>query len=86
MERFLIESPHTASECKMVVKLVQSMGYLNNFDWGCREGVHTGWAMIEAENAAQALGVVPALIRNQARAIKLSKFPSEIVDKWGIDE
>jgi hypothetical protein len=70
----------------MVVKLVQSMGYLNNFDWGCREGVHTGWAMIEAENAAQALGVVPALIRNQARAIKLSKFPSEIVDKWGIDE
>jgi hypothetical protein len=86
MERFLIESPHTARECKMVVKLVQSMGYLNNFDWGCREGVHTGWAMIEAENAAQALGVVPALIRNQARAIKLSKFPSEIVDKWGIDE
>lgn len=86
MERFLIESPHTARECKLVVKLVQSMGYLNNFDWGCREGVHTGWAMIEAENAAQALGVVPALIRNQARAIKLSKFPSEIVDKWGIDE
>ena len=86
MERFLIESPHTARECKMVVKLVQSMGYLNNFDWGCREGVHTGWAMIEAENAAQALGVVPALIRDQARAIKLSKFPSEIVDKWKTDE
>ena len=86
MERFLIESPHTARECKMVVKLVQSMGYLNKFDWCCREGVHTAWAMIEAENAAQALGVVPALIRNQARAIKLSKFPSEIVDKWGIDE
>jgi hypothetical protein len=86
MERFLIESPHTAPKCKMVVKLVQSMGYLNNFDWGCTEGVHTGWAMIEAENAAQALGVVPALIRNQARAIKLSKFPSEIVDKWTTDE
>ena len=86
MERFLIESPHTARECKMVVKLVQSMGYLNNFAWGCREGVHTGWAMIEAENTAQALGVVPALIRNQARALKLSKVPSEIVDKWGIDE
>jgi hypothetical protein len=86
MERFLIESPHTARECKMVVKLVQSMGYLNNFDWGCGEGVHTGWAMIEAENAAQALGVVPALIRNQARAIKLLKFTSEIVDKWKTDE
>ncbi|HET6807915.1 MAG TPA: hypothetical protein VFH28_02545 [Nitrososphaera sp.] len=86
MERFLIESPHTARECKLVVKLVQSMGYLNNFDWGCREGVHMGWAMIEAENAAQALGVVPALIRNQATAIKLSKWESEIVDKWETDE
>jgi hypothetical protein len=81
MIRFLVESPHTAHECKMVVKLVQSMGYLNNFDWGCGEGVHTGWAVIVAENAAQALGVVPALIRNKARAVRLVKFDSETVDK-----
>jgi hypothetical protein len=86
MIRFLVESPHTAHECKLVVKLVQSMGYLNNFDWGCGEGVHTGWIVIEAENAAQALGVVPALIRNKARAVKLSKFESETVDKWETDE
>ena len=82
MDRFLIESPHTASECKLAVKAVQSMGYLNNFDWGCRDEIHTGWAMIEAENADQALGVVPALIRDKARAIKLNKFESELVDKW----
>jgi len=82
MDRFLVESPHTVHDCKLAAKLIQSMGYLNNFDWGCKDGVHTGWAIIEAENAAQALGVVPALVRNKARAVKLSKFESDIVEKW----
>jgi len=58
------------------------MGYLNNFDWGCKDGVHTGWAIIEAENASQALGVVPAVVRDKARAVKLSKFESDMVEKW----
>ena len=82
MERFLVESPHTANECKLALKSVQSMGYLNNFDWGCEDGVHTGWIVIEAENSAQALGVVPAVIRSKERVIKLSKFESGVVDKW----
>jgi hypothetical protein len=42
--------------------------------------------VIEAENAAQALGVVPALIRNKARAVRLVKFDSETVDKLKTDE
>lgn len=82
MDRYLVESPHTDHDCKLAMKLVLSMGYLNNFDWGCKDGVHTGWAVIEAENAAQALGVVPAIVRNKARAIKLNKFEAEMVDKW----
>ena len=82
MDRFLVESPHTIHDCELAVKLVQSMGYLNNFDWGCEDGVHTGWAVIEAENAVQVLGVVPAIVRNKARAVKLSKFETAMVDKW----
>ena len=85
MDRFLVESPHTIHDCKMAVKLVQSLGYLANFDWGCEAGVHTGWAVIEAENEAQALGVVPALVRNKARAVKVTKFLPEVVDKWAKD-
>jgi hypothetical protein len=86
MDRFLVESPHTFDKCKLAVKLIQSAGYLNNFDWGCKDGVHIGWAVIEAENAAQALGVVPAMIRDKARAIKLNKFESAMVDQWGIPQ
>jgi len=82
MDKFLVESTHTNHDCKLFVKQIQSMGYLNNFDWGCQDGVHTGWAVIEAENAAQALGVVPANVRAKARAVKLNKFESAMVDKW----
>lgn len=84
MDKFLVESPHSTHDCKLAVKLIQSAGYLNNFDWGCIDGVHIGWAVIEAENAAQALGVVPAIVRDKARAIKLNKFDSAMVDQWEI--
>ncbi len=82
MNRFLIESPHSEDECKKVVKSVYAFGYLNNCDWGCHSGVHTAWVTIEAENEAQALLVVPPVLRTKARAIKLVKFDPDLVRGW----
>jgi hypothetical protein len=50
MDRYLIETPHTEQNCRDLVGLVNAAGYLNHFDWGCMGGVHSGWAIIEAEN------------------------------------
>ena len=86
MERFLVESPHTAHDCKLAVKLVQTAGYINNFDWGCKDGVHIGWAVIEAEKANQALWVVPAIVRDKAKAIKLNKFDIATIQQWEMRE
>jgi len=55
------------------------MGYLHNFDWGCKAGVHTGWVTIEAEDEKQAVLVAPPFLRNKARAIKIVKFSPEQV-------
>ena len=74
MERYLIETPHNAQDCKMLVQQVYAMGYLNHFDWGCMDGVHSGWAIIEAEDDAQARLAVPSIVRSKARVIKLCKF------------
>ena len=49
------------------------------FDWGCMNGVHTGWAIIEAENEAQAHLAVPPLVRGQARVVRLNKFDAAMV-------
>ena len=74
MNRYLIESPHTAQDCHSVVEQVRAAGYLHNFDWGCLSGVHCGWAIIEAESEEQAHMAVPAIVRRKARVVKLNRF------------
>ena len=74
MERYLIETPHSAENCLALIEEVHAQGYLSNFDWGCKAGVHTGWVIIEAENEAQARMAVPPLVRSQARVTRLNKF------------
>jgi hypothetical protein len=74
MKRYLIETPHTAENCLALIEEVNAQGYLSNFDWGCRAGVHTGWVIIEAESEAQARMAVPPLVRKQARITRLNKF------------
>ncbi len=79
MEKYLVESPHTLEDCGPVLKQIEAAGYLTHFDWGCKDGVHCGWVILEAESAAQAKMVVPTLAREKARVVHLNKFsPEEI--------
>ena len=82
MDRFLIESPHAAGDCRRLVKNIYAEGYLNNCDWGCKGGVHKAWVTIEAENDKQALLVVPYALRANATATKIVKFEPELVKDW----
>jgi len=79
MKRFLVISNHTAGDCIRALKEVLALGYLVHFDWGCKDGEHTGWAVLEAEDKAQALLSVPPFLRNQARVVQLTKFQAEKV-------
>lgn len=74
MDRYIVIAPHTAEDCTKVLANVESMGYITHFDWGCKDGEHCGWVIIEADNPREALLVVPAFDRHKARAIKLTKF------------
>jgi hypothetical protein len=79
VDRYLIISPHTAGDCKRALKEVSAAGYITHFDWGCKDGDHTGWVVLEAESTQQALLVVPTFQRQEARAVKLVKFTMEDV-------
>ena len=78
MDRYLIETPHREQDCLHLIQQVNAAGYLVHFDWGCMAGVHSGWAIIEAENEAQASLAVPPLVRGQARVTKLNKFDASM--------
>ncbi len=81
MERFLIESPHDYSDCVAILQEVAAAGYLHNFDWGCQSGVHTAWAIIEAEDEKQAQLAVPSLMRRKVRIVRLNKFLPDDVEE-----
>jgi hypothetical protein len=74
MDRFLIETPHEAADCHLLVEQISAMGYLHHFEWGCADGIHCGWAIIETDSLAHARQMVPWVVRNKARIIKLNKF------------
>lgn len=74
MDRYLVESTHDLDSCHKILDLVLAQGYLANFDWGCDDGVHCGWAIIDADNHSMALMSVPPLVRGNARAIRFIKY------------
>ena len=86
MDRYLIETPHTSSECLGIITELNAQGYLRNFDWGCKAGIHIGWAVIGAENEVQARLAVPPLVRSRARVIKLNKFDAKDIEFYEQEE
>jgi hypothetical protein len=79
MDRYLVVSPHVPEECVKAIDQVLAAGHITHFDWGCEDGDHTGWAVVDADNHAHALLSVPAFLRHKARAVKLTKFSAEDV-------
>ncbi|HVN15125.1 MAG TPA: hypothetical protein VMT73_05240 [Anaerolineales bacterium] len=74
MNRYLIESPHPIEKCTQAIKDLNAAGYLHFFEWGCDDNDHTGWAIVEAENAEHARQIVPWYLRDEARVVRLVKF------------
>ena len=79
MERYLVISPHTDKDCSTALKQLLYLGYITHFDWGCKDGIHTGWVVVEADSHTEALMCVPSYDRPHAKAIKLNKFSPEEV-------
>ena len=79
MDRFLIETPHREQDCLNLIQLLRAQRYPTHFDWGCMNGVHTGWAVIEADNEVEARLAVPPLVRGQARIVKVTKFDAAML-------
>jgi hypothetical protein len=78
VERFLIEVPHEEETiaCARAVKLLLETGshYLTHADWGCKDGVHKGWIIVEVANKGEALQILPPALRPHARIVQLNKF------------
>ena len=81
MARFLMEVPHEADivACARVIETFLKTGshFLTNADWGCLEGEHKAWIVVEVESKEEAQCILPPAFRSQAKVVRLNKFTLE---------
>ena len=67
MPRYLIELTHSDeyTACVKALQAIEQMGshFVTHAEWGCRDGVHTGWLMIELASREEAMQIVPVQFR-----------------------
>ena len=82
MAKFLIESQHSARVCPWVLRPILRQGAeaLEGYHWGCRDGVHAGWRIVESDSKFDVLATIPRVLRPQTRIVQLNRFtPDEIM-------
>jgi hypothetical protein len=85
MARFLIEVPHEAEkvECARAVQILLRTGshFLTHAEWGCLDGEHKGWMILELQNKEEARSILPPAYRSQAKIVELNKFTMEEIEE-----
>jgi hypothetical protein len=85
MARFLIEVPHEEQvvACTHVVDIFLKTGshFLANADWGCKDGDHRAWIIVDVDNKDQARAIIPPAYRKDAKIVQLNKFTMEEIDE-----
>jgi hypothetical protein len=85
MPRFLIEVPHEEEvvACARAVKVLLESGshFLTHADFGCRDGVHKAWIVVDVDSKDEARGILPPAYRRQATIVQLGKFGLDELDE-----
>ena len=85
MARFLIEVPHEPDTiaCAHVVQIFLETGshFLTNADWGCLDGNHKAWIIVDVKDKNAAREIIPSGFRSQAKLVKLNKWTMEEIDE-----
>lgn len=85
MARFLIEVPHEseAVACIRAVEILLRTGshFITHADFGCYDGDHRAWIIVDVESGDEARNTVPVEYRAQARVVKLNRFTLNEIDE-----
>lgn len=89
MAKYLVEVVHGAERlaCLHAIQVFLSTGnhFLVNADWGCHDGVHKAWFMLDVENKEDAMRIIPPFFRKDTTIVKLDKFSMKEVEEMLAD-
>ena len=78
MAKFLIEVPHEEAivACARAIDVFLRSGshFLTHADWGCKDGVHKAWMVVEVDGKEEARNIVPPAFRPQTRIVQLNAW------------
>ena len=85
MTKFLIEVPHPDDELgcarSIQVFLQSSSHYLTHADYGCEDGEHCAWMIVEVADKEEAKLIVPPAYRSEAKVVELSRFSTDDIEE-----
>jgi len=78
MEKYLIEVPHDGDKasCSQAIQVFLASGshFVTHAEWGCMDGDHKAWLIVETENKREAMRILPSAYQQHARIIRINKF------------
>jgi hypothetical protein len=88
MPKFLIEVKHPddRSGCVKALDVLVRQGshLMSHADFGCEDGVHCGWLVVDVGSRTEAELMVPPVYRSDARIVQLRRWaPEEIAAMIG---
>ena len=86
MAHFLIEVPHAEDKvaCLRAIEIFVTTGshFLANAEWGCEDGEHKAWLIVDVDSREHAQKIIPPFYRDRAKITKLFKVTKADVDAY----
>jgi len=84
MPKFLIEVPHEEEvvACARAVKVLLQTGshFLTHANFGCHDGVHKAWIVVDVGSKEEARNTLPPAYRKLATVVALNRFGLDELD------
>jgi hypothetical protein len=76
--KFLIEVAHEAEKlaCARAVQIFLTSGshFLTHAEWGCADGEHKAWMIVDVDSKDEARNILPPAMRPRAQIVGLNRF------------
>ncbi len=86
MTRYLITAKHSPEQCLQALdeELAKGSDVLEKFVYGCKEGDHTGYAIVEAKSRSDALALVPDFLQDDACISRVDLFTAAEIKSFHV--
>ena len=90
MEKFLIEIRNggdSASCLRSIQSFLSSRThFVTSVEWGCIEGEHKAWLIIKTGNREDAMRIIPAAYRQNAKITRLHKLTEKEINESTLEQ